>query len=89
MAGIERFEDIRAWQAGRRFIASIYRVSGFHQFLSIAKASCGEARSDLYTALDVGYITETVFRELIAEGESVANQIGAFRAALAERHKLR
>ena len=125
MAGIERFEDIRAWQAGRNFVSSIYRISGvgefrtdfalrdqirraalgipsniaegferggpreFHQFLSLAKASCAEARSDLYIAWDVGHITEAVFRELIAEGESVAYQIGAFRADLASRHNLR
>ena len=113
MSGIARFEDIRAWQAGRRFVSSIYRISSvgefrtdlklrsqirgaaigitsniaegferdrpreFHQFLSIAKASCAEARSDLYIALDAGYVTEASFRDLIAEGESVAKQIAA------------
>jgi four helix bundle protein len=125
MAGIRRFEDIRAWQAGRRYVAAIYRTSGlgefradfalrdqirravlgitsniaegferdrpreFHQFLSVSKASCAEVRSDLYSALDVGYITEPVFRQLLEEGESVAKQIGALRADLESRHKLR
>src|SRR3954467_5237111 len=30
----------------------------FHQFACIAKGSCGEVRSTLYVAVDVGHITE-------------------------------
>jgi four helix bundle protein len=35
----------------------------FHQFLSIAKGSCGELRSHLYVAVDAGYLDKLSFRE--------------------------
>lgn len=36
----------------------------FHYFLSIAKSSCGEVRSQLYVALDANYLQTTKFTEL-------------------------
>lgn len=36
----------------------------FAQFLCVAKGSCGEARAQLYVALDQGYISQETFREL-------------------------
>src|SRR5205814_1408888 len=47
------------------------RPSEFHQFLSIAKGSCAELRSQLYIALDVDYIPQTRFRELMSIAEEV------------------
>jgi len=54
----------------------------FHQFLSIAKSSAAEVRSDLYTALDIGYLEEKRFTLLLGEGEEVARIIGGLRRAV-------
>ena len=39
----------------------------FYQFLSTAKASCAEVRSQLYVALDVGYLDKANFDRLIEQ----------------------
>ena len=61
------------------------RLGEFHQFLSTAKASCGEVRSQLYVALDVGYLDSSKFHELLAQAEEVGRIIGGLRAAVARR----
>ena len=54
----------------------------FHQFLVIAKGSCAEVRSQLYVALDTGYITNDQFENTRAQAEEVARIIGGLRASL-------
>jgi four helix bundle protein len=54
----------------------------FHQFVCTAKGSCGEARSQLYIALDVGYLTQPRFSALMTQGEEIARILGGLRASL-------
>jgi four helix bundle protein len=58
--------------------------SEFHQFLSIAKGSNAEVRSDLYVALDVGYINDDQFNYLYAKASEVGRVLGGLRISVAE-----
>jgi four helix bundle protein len=60
----------------------------FHQFLSTAKASCAELRSQLYVALDVGYLDQQKFHVLLKHAEEVARIIGGLRASVAKQRKV-
>jgi four helix bundle protein len=67
------------------------RRAEFHQFLSMAKASSAEVRSQLYVALDVGYLGQREFHELSATAHEVGRVIGGLRRSVArqrdaERH---
>jgi four helix bundle protein len=52
------------------------------RFLFIARASCAEVRSQLYIALDVGYINADEFSRLQAQAQEVARLIGGLRASV-------
>ena len=59
-------------------IAEGFERSGsgeFGQFLSIAKGSAGEVRSQLYVALDQKYVTQTEFERLITGVNETARMI--------------
>ncbi len=121
MATIERFEDIKAWQAARDLVSAIYRVTAqgqfakdfglrdqvrqasvsvmsniaegferssdreFRRFLYIAKGSAGEVRSQLFVALDLGYVTSDEFDDLRARSEEVAKALSGFITYLAPK----
>jgi four helix bundle protein len=58
------------------------RSAEFHQFLSIAKASCAELRSQMYIALDACYLDQERFEQLLALAIEVGKIIGGLRAAV-------
>jgi four helix bundle protein len=116
--GVQRFEDLIAWQKAPALTASIYEVTRtepfaadyglarqiqravvsimsnvaegfergrraeFAQFLSIAKSSCGEVRSQLYVALDAGYLDQNTFDVLQSHADEVTRILGGLRSSV-------
>jgi four helix bundle protein len=64
------------------------RPSEFHQFLSIAKGSCAEVRSQLYVALDADYLTQQEFGRLMANAVETGQVIGGLRVSVERRKSL-
>ena len=58
------------------------RLSEFHQFLSVSKASCAELRSHLYVALDAGYMTAAEFEALRLRAEEVGRILGGLKQSV-------
>ncbi len=65
------------------------RQAEFHQFLSMAKASCAEVRSHLYVTLDVGYVDQAAFERLMELAQEVGRIVGGLRASVARREDRR
>jgi four helix bundle protein len=63
------------------------RRGEFHQFLSTAKASCAEVRSQLYVAFDIGYLDQSKFNGLLTQAEEVGRIIGGLRASVEKQRK--
>ncbi len=61
------------------------RNGEFHQFLSVAKGSCAEVRSQLDIAFDVGYLRPDQFEKVLTQAEEVGRITGGLRAAVDSR----
>jgi four helix bundle protein len=57
----------------------------FHRFVSIAKGSCAELRSQLYVALDAGYLSQEIFESLMGDAREVGRVLGGLRLSLEQR----
>jgi len=57
----------------------------FHQFLVIAKASCAEVRSQLFVALDAGYLDQTEFNKLSTLAKEVSRIVGGLKTAVKQQ----
>jgi len=68
-------------------MSNIAEGGEFRQFLPTAKASCAELRSQLYVALDVGYIDAQTFQELRTQSEEVGRIIGGLRVSIAKQRQ--
>lgn len=122
---IERFEDIEAWQLGRKLTKQVYvltrnepfsqdyalrdqiqRASGsimhniaegfdsgsnleFVRFLGYAKRSCTEIQSQLYVAIDQGYVSTEEFNTMYEMAEAARGKIAGFVKYLLEFEKKR
>lgn len=59
----------------------------FIRFLSIAKGSVGEVRSQLYVALTIGYLNQEEFDKIHRNLEELGKQIGGFIVYLENKRK--
>ena len=54
----------------------------FRHFLLTAKGSCAELRTQLYVALDAGYLDEPVFTERMSTADEVARLVAGLRMSV-------
>jgi len=62
---------------------------GFDQYLVVAKASCAEVRSQLYVALDAGYLSGELFDRLFCMAEEVSRIVNGLRSAVKKQRDLK
>ncbi|MCC6616610.1 MAG: four helix bundle protein [Anaerolineae bacterium] len=60
-------------------------LGDYFRFLSIAKGSCAELRSQIYVAYDIGYLTAAEFQQLRDDTIELSRIIGGLRASVQRR----
>jgi len=63
-----------------------YSRTEFRRFLSIARGSAAEVRSQLYVALDLGYIDAVTFARLAKDCNEISRLIGGMYAKVAHKN---
>jgi four helix bundle protein len=61
----------------------------FISFLSVAKGSCAELRTQLYVALDAGYLDSSEFEVLMNQATEVGRILGGLRVSVEKRREAR
>ncbi|HVE69872.1 MAG TPA: four helix bundle protein [Thermoanaerobaculia bacterium] len=61
----------------------------FHRFLSIAKGSCAELRTQIHLAKRLGYIDAETAAAALSQGEEVSKIIGGLRVKVAAQRDAR
>lgn len=56
----------------------------FQRFVAIAKGSCAEVQSQLYAAMDIGYMTSEQCKSLLEQAKEVSRMLGGLRRSLKE-----
>lgn len=59
-----------------------WSLGEFHRFLTYAKGSCGELKTQLYIAGEVGYLDEPALVPLLSHAQSVGEIIGRLRKSI-------
>jgi len=59
-----------------------WSLGEFHRFLTYAKGSCGELKTQLYIAGDIGYLDEAALAPLLKQAQSVSEIVGKLRRSI-------
>jgi four helix bundle protein len=59
-----------------------WSLGEFHRFLTYAKGSCGELKTQLYIAGDVGHLDDAALAPLLKAAQSVSEIIGKLRSSI-------
>jgi len=86
MGNVERFEDLRVWQVAREVVGVVYKMSSTGAFskdyaLRDQIRRAAETQSQLYLALDQGYMNEDEFGSIYEKLEVLSKQLSSFITA--------